>query len=173
MVTKTQNRMERKGLFHTVLFRILLPEAIQYLSLNPENINLGIPNPKLKLLLITGKLRSVLSCSVPFQVLVTATLRYVLAWIIQLAICSLLKEKSLWWWSQKSSALFFGLIMTPYLVWHLHPCEDIRAIEQLQHHMPPNSFYTIITFVNMVECHYYKLCMPMLIFCWAVCTSFL
>ena len=29
VVTKTRNEMERNGLFHPVLFRILLPEAIQ------------------------------------------------------------------------------------------------------------------------------------------------
>ena len=47
------------------------------------------------------------------------------------------------------------------------PWEDIRAMEQLQHHMLPNSFYTIITLVNMVECQFYELHMPILIFCWA------
>ena len=49
VVTKTQNEMERNGLFHSILLRILCPEAIQSLSLNPKNFNLGIPDPKLKL----------------------------------------------------------------------------------------------------------------------------
>ena len=40
---------ERNGLFHPVFFRILHPEAIQYLSLNPKNFDLGIRNSKLKL----------------------------------------------------------------------------------------------------------------------------
>ena len=34
------------GLFHPILLQILCPEAIQYLSLNPKNFDLGIPNPK-------------------------------------------------------------------------------------------------------------------------------
>ena len=50
VVTETRNGMEQNGLFHPVLFWILRLEAIQYLSLNPKNFNLGIPNPKLKLL---------------------------------------------------------------------------------------------------------------------------
>ena len=43
VVTNTQNGMERNGLFHLILFRILHPKAIQYRSLNPK-----IPNPKSK-----------------------------------------------------------------------------------------------------------------------------
>ena len=39
----------RNGLFHSVLLRILYPEAILYLSLDPKTIDLGIPNPKLEL----------------------------------------------------------------------------------------------------------------------------
>ena len=58
----------------------------------------------------------------------------------------------------------FGIIKTPDFAWYLHPCEEIRAMEQLQHHMPPNSAYTIIALVNMIECHYYELDMPILIF---------
>ena len=46
---KNQNGMERNGLFHSGLFRILHHEAILYLSLNPKNFDLGIPNSKLKL----------------------------------------------------------------------------------------------------------------------------
>ena len=57
---------ERNGPFHFVLFQILHLEAIQYLSLNPKNFDLGIPNPKSELFLITRKLQSVLSRSVPF-----------------------------------------------------------------------------------------------------------
>ena len=49
VVTKTRNGMERNGLFHSVLLWILCPEAIQSLSPNPKNFDLGIPNPKLKL----------------------------------------------------------------------------------------------------------------------------
>ena len=44
VVTKTRNGMEQKGQFHSVVFRILRPEAIDYISLNPKNFDLGIPN---------------------------------------------------------------------------------------------------------------------------------
>ena len=69
VVTKTRN-----GLFHPVLFRILRLEAIQYLSLNPKNLNFGIPNPKSKLFVNNRKFteRSVPFRSIPFRVLVTA-----------------------------------------------------------------------------------------------------
>ena len=49
VVTKTRNRMEWNGLFRPVLFRIFHPKAIQYVSLNPKNFDLGVPNPKSKL----------------------------------------------------------------------------------------------------------------------------
>ena len=49
VVTKTRNGMERNRVFRPVLFRIFRPEAIQSLSLNPKNFDLGIPNPKSKL----------------------------------------------------------------------------------------------------------------------------
>ena len=45
VVAKTRNGTD----FRPVFFRILCPEAIQQLSLNPENFDLGIPNPKSKL----------------------------------------------------------------------------------------------------------------------------
>ena len=61
VVTKTRN-----GLFHSILFWILHPETIQYLSLDPQKFDLGIPNPKSKLLLITGNYEAF--CSVPFRV---------------------------------------------------------------------------------------------------------
>ena len=41
--------MEQNGPFHSVLFWILYPEAILYLSLDPKFFDLGIPNPKSKL----------------------------------------------------------------------------------------------------------------------------
>ena len=47
VVTKTRNGMERN--FHSILFQVLCPEAIQSLSVNLKNFNLGIPNPKSKL----------------------------------------------------------------------------------------------------------------------------
>ena len=47
--------MELNGLFRSVLFRILRIEAILYLSLDPKNFNLGIPNAKLKLFINTVK----------------------------------------------------------------------------------------------------------------------
>ena len=34
------------GLFHSVVFRILIPKALLYLSLNPKNLDLGIPTPR-------------------------------------------------------------------------------------------------------------------------------
>ena len=46
LCTKTWNGMEQNGPFHIVLFWILRPEAILYLSLNPKNFYLGIPDPK-------------------------------------------------------------------------------------------------------------------------------
>ena len=49
VVTKTRNGMKRKRVFHSVLFQILLPEAILYLSLNPKISDLGVPNPNSKL----------------------------------------------------------------------------------------------------------------------------
>ena len=49
VVTKTRNGVEQNGLFHPVLFRVLCPEAIYYLSLNPKNLDLGIPNSNSKL----------------------------------------------------------------------------------------------------------------------------
>ena len=49
VVTKTRNEMEQNRLFCPVLFRILHPEAIQSLSLNPKNFNLVIPNPESEL----------------------------------------------------------------------------------------------------------------------------
>ena len=48
--------MERNGLFRHVFFRILHPEAIQCLSLNPKNFDLGIPNPKTKLFVNNRKI---------------------------------------------------------------------------------------------------------------------
>ena len=49
VLTKAWNRMERNGLFHSIIFRILLLKAIRYLSLNPKDFDLSIPKPKSKL----------------------------------------------------------------------------------------------------------------------------
>ena len=67
VVTKTRNGMELNRLFHPVLFQILRYEAIQSLSLNPKNFDLGIPNSKSKLFVNNQKIIdcSVLSHSVP------------------------------------------------------------------------------------------------------------
>ena len=48
--------LEWNGLFYFVLFRILLPEAILYLSLDPKHFDLGIPNPKSKLFVNSWKI---------------------------------------------------------------------------------------------------------------------
>ena len=47
VVTKTWNEIKQTIPFHS--FRILYPEAILYLSPNPKNFDLDIPNPKLKI----------------------------------------------------------------------------------------------------------------------------
>ena len=60
-VTKTWNE-----LFYSVLFQILHTGTIQYPSLEPRMCDLGIPNPKPKLLLITGNYGAF--CSVLFQI---------------------------------------------------------------------------------------------------------
>ena len=46
VVTKIRNGTDYSIPF---FFRILRPEAIQYLSLNPKTFDFGIPNPKSKL----------------------------------------------------------------------------------------------------------------------------
>ena len=67
----TKNRNVRNGLFHSVLFWILDPEAIRYPSLNPKNFDLGIPNPKSKFFhKQTENYRAFYS--IPFWVLVIA-----------------------------------------------------------------------------------------------------
>ena len=63
VVTKTQNGMERNGLFHPALLRIVHPGAIQYFSLNPNNFDLGILTLNRTFLLITPKITE---CSAPF-----------------------------------------------------------------------------------------------------------
>ena len=61
MVTETHDRMEQNKQFHCILFQILIPEATLYLSLDPKNFDLGIPDPKPKPFAnITGKLWTVL-----------------------------------------------------------------------------------------------------------------
>ena len=61
---KTRNGIEWNGLFHSVLFWILCPEAIQSPFLNPKNFNLGVPNPKSKLFVNN---RKITECSIPFR----------------------------------------------------------------------------------------------------------
>ena len=74
VVTKTRNGMERNGLFHSVVFQILRHEAVLYLSPNPKNFDLGIPDPKSKLFANNQNIkeRYILSRSILFRVLVTA-----------------------------------------------------------------------------------------------------
>ena len=65
--------MERGGLFHSVLFRILRHEAILNLSLIPKNFESGVLILIRKFLISNRKIteRSVPSRSIPFRVLVT------------------------------------------------------------------------------------------------------
>ena len=49
VVTKTWNKSEQNGLFHSILFWPVHTGSIQYFSLNPKKFNLGIPNPQLNL----------------------------------------------------------------------------------------------------------------------------
>ena len=73
MVTKTWNGTEQNRLFHFIFYQIVHPKAIQYMSLNPKNFNLGIPNPKFKHFANNRKIKEhfVLFSAIPFRILTT------------------------------------------------------------------------------------------------------